>query len=164
MHARTHTRILWARLLNKTVRAGEKAREQRERTQRDSLNQQHAGASYAVPTSDSLSADDADLSGLPWGSMNMQFLVAKGHEHATHQQGSRRASDQHHQHHHSHSSHHDDARLDPQLLSPYVGDYGQVGSFDGRDSSGDDQTYYTDTSPYGYYDFDTQSGDGSHQM
>ena len=123
-----------------------------------------------MPTSDSLSTDGGDLSGLPWGSMNMQFLVAKGHEHATHQQGSRRASDHHshshsHGHHHSHHhSHHDDPQLDPQLLSPYVGDYGQVGSFDGRDSSGDDQTYYTDTSPYGYYDFDTQSGDGSHQM
>ncbi len=128
------------------------------------MNQQHAGASYAVPTPDSLAADGGDLSGLPWGSMNMQFLVGKGHEHATHQQGSRRASDHHSSQHHHNHSHHDDHRLDPQLLSPYVGDYGQVGSFDGRDSSGDDQTYYTDTSPYGYYDFDTQSGDGSHQM
>ena len=80
--------------------------------------------------------------------MNMQFMVAKGHEYAS-QQGSRRASD----------------RLDPQLLSPYGTGYTQVASFDGRDSSGDDQTYYNDASPYGgYYDFDTHSGDGTHHM
>ncbi len=94
-------------------------------------------------------AEDSDLSGLPWGSMNMQFMVAKGHEYAT-QQGSRRASDH---------------RLDPQLLSPYGAGYAQVSSFDGRDSSGDDQTYYNDASPYGgYYDFDAPGGDAPHHM
>lgn len=125
----------------------EKAREQRERSQRETQNQQLAGASYEIPGPDSVTSD-GELSGLPWGSMNVGFVLAKGHEYAS-QQGSRRVSDN---------------RLDPQLLSPYGGGFAQVSSFDGRDSSGDDQTYYQDASPYGYYDFDAHSGDGSHHM
>ncbi|KAH8879619.1 hypothetical protein GQ53DRAFT_619122, partial [Thozetella sp. PMI_491] len=100
----------------------EKARENRERAQRDEQNQQLAGASYEIPGPDAL-VSDSEPSGLPWGGLNVGFMVAKGHQYAS-QQGSRRLSD----------------RVDPQLLSPaYGGPYGQVTS-----SSGEDQAFYQD--------------------
>jgi hypothetical protein len=76
----------------------------------------------------------------------MQYIVARGHENAS-QQGSRRASDQQRS-----------GDL-PQYVNPYGDGYGQLASFDGRDSSGDDAIVY-DESPY-FYDYETTSpGDG----
>ncbi|KAK0636212.1 hypothetical protein B0T17DRAFT_72121 [Bombardia bombarda] len=141
------------------IHLGEKAREQKDRAQRDAQNQQYAGSSYHIPEADELPADE-ELSGLPWGSINMRHVVARGHATAS-QQGSRLS--------------------DPQLGdNPYLGVYGgaaggvapggyggyaQMSNFDGRDaSSGGDDRYYD--SPY-YYDYDATSGGsgpGSHQM
>ncbi|KAK3685926.1 hypothetical protein B0T22DRAFT_538160 [Podospora appendiculata] len=58
----------------------EKAREQKDRAQREAQNQRHAGSSYHIPFAHDIPADgDGDLSGLPWGSFNMRHVVAKGH-------------------------------------------------------------------------------------
>jgi hypothetical protein len=48
-----------------------------------------------------------------------------------------------------------------QYITPYSGDtYGQVASFDGWDSSGDDAIYYAE-SPY-YYNYNNPSPDNGH--
>ncbi|KAI0024359.1 hypothetical protein F4780DRAFT_775751 [Xylariomycetidae sp. FL0641] len=57
-----------------------KAREQKERAERESRNHEHAGSSYRIPDPDALGPEDEDPSGLPWGSINMKHVVAKGHE------------------------------------------------------------------------------------
>ncbi|CAK7228755.1 hypothetical protein SCUCBS95973_006988 [Sporothrix curviconia] len=57
----------------------EKAREQKERSERESRNQEHAGSSYQVPGPEDLGIDD-QLSGVPWGGPSFRFMVAKGHE------------------------------------------------------------------------------------
>ncbi|OIW29963.1 hypothetical protein CONLIGDRAFT_680761 [Coniochaeta ligniaria NRRL 30616] len=123
----------------------EKAREQKEQAQRDQQNEENAVNAYRIPEPDDLGQEE-DVSGLPWGSFNMQYIVARGHESAS-QQGSRRASDQQR------------SSEMPQYMNPYSDGYGQVASFDGRDSSGDDAIVY-DESPY-FYDYETTSpGDG----
>ncbi|CAK7568744.1 MAG: hypothetical protein SEPTF4163_006747 [Sporothrix epigloea] len=57
----------------------EKAREQKERSEREFQNQEHAASSYQVPGPEDLSIDD-QLSGVPWGGPSLRFMVAKGHE------------------------------------------------------------------------------------
>ncbi|KAM4056019.1 Basic-leucine zipper (bZIP) transcription factor [Hirsutella rhossiliensis] len=67
----------------------EKARENREKAERESRNREHAGNSYRIP----LGAVDLggsgyghgygqeeELSGLPWGGMNLSLVVSRGHE------------------------------------------------------------------------------------
>lgn len=72
-------------------RKGEKARENREKAERESRNQEHAGNSYRVPLG---AADisgggygygcgygqEEELSGLPWGGLNLSLVVSRGHE------------------------------------------------------------------------------------
>ena len=60
--------------------SGEKAKEQKDKTERDSRNQEHAGSTYRVPDGESLDDEDGDVSGLPWGGINMRHVVAWGHE------------------------------------------------------------------------------------
>jgi len=124
---------------------GEKAREQKEQAQRDMQNQENAVNAYRIPEPDDFGQEE-DVSGLPWGSFNMQYIVARGHESAS-QQGSRRASDQQRS-----------PDMQQHYMNPYSDGYGQVASFDGRDS-GDDAIVY-DESPY-FYDYEnTSPGDG----
>ena len=124
---------------------GEKAREQKERSERESRNQEHAGSSYHIPGPTDITVDE-DLSGVPWGGINMQHVFARGHESES-RRGSRKESDP--------------AMMDdPQYLSPYSGGYPQPPSWDGRDSGGEDR-YYDNSSPYYGYDYDTPHGDGS---
>ncbi|PHH81200.1 hypothetical protein CDD80_35 [Ophiocordyceps camponoti-rufipedis] len=56
-----------------------KARENREKAERESRNQQHAGNSYRIPVGTDIAADH-ELSGLPWGSMSLGLVVSRGHE------------------------------------------------------------------------------------
>ncbi|KAB5563309.1 hypothetical protein GE09DRAFT_778067 [Coniochaeta sp. 2T2.1] len=145
----------------------EKAREQKEQAQRDTQNLEHAVNAYRIPEPEDLGAvgghHDEDVSGLPWGSFSMQYIVARGHESASQQGNSRRASDQ------QRSS---DASIgmggvvqhqQQHYTNPYAEGYGQqVSSFDGRDntSSGDDAAVVYEESPY-FYDYETTSpGDG----
>ena len=59
--------------------SGEKSREQKERSERDARNQEHAGGSYRIPDPEDIGIEE-ELSGLPWGGANMRYVVAKGHE------------------------------------------------------------------------------------
>lgn len=62
---------------NRTV--GEKARESKEKAERDSRNQEYAGNSYRIPNPGDFSTDP-EPSGLPWGSVNIAHFVARGQE------------------------------------------------------------------------------------
>ncbi|KAL2068687.1 hypothetical protein VTL71DRAFT_15025 [Oculimacula yallundae] len=55
----------------------DKAKEQKERQDRDTDNQTHAGHSYHTPTPGDMGRDD-ELSGLPWGSLSLRHVVSKG--------------------------------------------------------------------------------------
>ncbi|OAA77400.1 hypothetical protein LEL_04223 [Akanthomyces lecanii RCEF 1005] len=57
----------------------EKARENKEKAERDSRNLEHAGNSYRIPSAVDIVRDDT-LSGLPWGSVNLVHVVSRGHE------------------------------------------------------------------------------------
>jgi len=57
----------------------EKARENKEKAERDSRNQENAGNSYRIPAGNDVNAEP-EPSGLPWGSLNLSLVVSRGHE------------------------------------------------------------------------------------
>ncbi|KAI0012859.1 hypothetical protein F4779DRAFT_614299 [Xylariaceae sp. FL0662B] len=130
----------------------EKAKEQKEQVERESRNQELADSSYRVAHSDELEGDETNLSGLPWGSISMRHVVARGHESES-RRGSR--GDDYVQ---------DDA-AQYHAQSGYYHHQQQTASYGSRDSSGgDDQLYEDQTSAYYYYnDYDLNTGDGSYQ-
>ncbi|KAL2025047.1 hypothetical protein VTK56DRAFT_49 [Thermocarpiscus australiensis] len=142
----------------------EKAREQRDRAQREAQNQQYAGSAYHIPEPDDLLSDDGDLSGLPWGGISMRHVVARGHASASchsYQSGSARWDS---------GTRHADV-VDHALYNTNSYGYpvahpaamGFDGRGDGTSSGGGGDAYYD--SPYGYYDFDTAGGgEPAHQM
>ncbi|KAL7925268.1 hypothetical protein ACQKWADRAFT_217674 [Trichoderma austrokoningii] len=69
-----------------------KARQLKERAEREARDKQHAGNSYRIPDSDDIPTE-TEPSGLPWGSMNLSLFVARGHE-AECRKASRRAIQQ----------------------------------------------------------------------
>ncbi|KAH7020216.1 hypothetical protein EDB80DRAFT_702622 [Ilyonectria destructans] len=57
----------------------QKIKETAEKAERDSLNQSNSQNSYR--TLDALEmAEESEVSGLPWGSINLRHIIAKGHE------------------------------------------------------------------------------------
>lgn len=54
-------------------------KEQKERTEREAKDKEHAGNSYRIPEPDDIDAEP-ELSGLPWGSVSLSHMVARGHE------------------------------------------------------------------------------------
>lgn len=139
---------------------GEKAREQKERQEREAQNQQLAGSSYAVPLASDLGYDD-QLSGLPWGGLNIPHMVARGHESAS-QQG---ASD--HQQQHQQGQYGDDGGFYGGGAGPLWGSAGgsSEGGGYGIGSGGDvagDRYFDTSASSYSpsYLSYDAFSGDG----
>ncbi|RFU80894.1 basic leucine zipper transcription factor domain-containing [Trichoderma arundinaceum] len=56
-----------------------KVKEQKERTEREAKDKEHAGNSYRIPEPDEIDAEP-ELSGLPWGSVSLSHIVARGHE------------------------------------------------------------------------------------
>ncbi|KAK5993196.1 hypothetical protein PT974_06624 [Cladobotryum mycophilum] len=58
----------------------EKAREQKERAEREAQNQEYAGNSYRIPLATELETTETELSGLPWGGVNLCHFIARGHE------------------------------------------------------------------------------------
>ncbi|KAL7797469.1 basic leucine zipper transcription factor domain-containing protein [Trichoderma ceciliae] len=56
-----------------------KVKEQKERTEREARDKEHAGNSYRIPEPDDIDAEP-ELSGLPWGSVSLSHIVARGHE------------------------------------------------------------------------------------
>lgn len=57
---------------------GEKAKETKERTERESRNQEYAGGMYQVLEPANIPEPDEDL--LPWGGLNIRHVVSRGHE------------------------------------------------------------------------------------
>ncbi|KAJ6787584.1 hypothetical protein PWT90_00667 [Aphanocladium album] len=57
----------------------EKARENKEKADRDSRNLEHAGNIYRIPSALDIMGDNT-VSGLPWGSVNLGHVVSRGHE------------------------------------------------------------------------------------
>ncbi|KAH8804630.1 hypothetical protein F5884DRAFT_679562 [Xylogone sp. PMI_703] len=55
----------------------DKAKETKERIERDERNRAHAGSAYHTPDPGDLGTDD-ELSGLPWGSLSLKHVVEKG--------------------------------------------------------------------------------------
>ena len=139
--------------LSNQLSPGEKAREQKDRAQRDAQNQQYAGSAYQVPAADDISFDDADLSGLPWGGLNMRHVVARGHASAS--------SGGHHttSHHSSHHSGYGSAAGDVGGGS-YTTAAAPVGTPLMRGADLVDQTLYG-MNPYGYHSHVVMGGDGS---
>lgn len=115
----------------------EKARENKEREERDTRNQEFAGNSYRVPEYDDYGAD-SELSGLPWGSVSFAHFATNSHE-----AGSRRSS--------ARDTYAGDEAYQANTYdttSPYTySQWTQPASYGG--SSGGDETYYEDAY---YYD------------
>lgn len=105
-----------------------------------------AGASYSVPLGSDLAYED-QLSGLPWGGLNIPHIVQRGHESAS-QQGSRLGDSQ-------------APYYDPQLSFGGGGVDMGYGGFE----VGDDR-YFTNSassSSPSYFSYDAYSGDGGSQ-
>ncbi|KAF7546173.1 hypothetical protein G7Z17_g8622 [Cylindrodendrum hubeiense] len=109
----------------------EKARETKERAERDSRNQQYAGNSYRIPSPGDFSSEEP---GLPWGSVNFAHVVTRNQEAASRQSSGR-------------ETYTGDEALAPM---PYGASYGtqwaQTASYGG--SSGGDEIYYEDNFLY----------------
>ncbi|KAL2259409.1 hypothetical protein VTK26DRAFT_6925 [Humicola hyalothermophila] len=161
----------------------EKAREQKDRAQREALNQQYAGCAYHIPDPEDITFDDCDLSGLPWGGINMRHVVARGHAsassgHQTHSHYSGYSGDNRQDSELSTSSHLAAASavatgpMGTPLMQPVdlvdqalynMNPYGYaVAAVPDPASSvgGGDVASYYDSPAYGYYDFDP-SGAGA---
>ncbi|EKJ70383.1 hypothetical protein FPSE_09377 [Fusarium pseudograminearum CS3096] len=69
----------------------EKARENKERTERDSRNQEYAGNSYRIPSANDFSSY-SEPSGLPWGSMNIGPFAGRSREAESRHSSSRRGT------------------------------------------------------------------------
>lgn len=147
---------------------GEKAREQKEREERESRNEQLAGSSYQVPVpEDFMSPEGGEygdyLSGVPWGGVSIQHMVAMGHESES-RRGSRRGGglSDHHNQQQGQQQYDYNAFYDPQLYdSQLAGGYGGGGG--GGGGSADDSNRYFDAlstsgSSPSYLSFDSGSG------
>ncbi|KAI0167286.1 hypothetical protein BJ166DRAFT_495595 [Pestalotiopsis sp. NC0098] len=66
----------------------EKAKEQKEKSERDSRNQELAGSSYAVPSSNELAGASDECDGLPWGSISMRHVLSRGQQQSSGHGGS----------------------------------------------------------------------------
>lgn len=76
------------RTVNSHFSAGEKAKEQKEKSERDSRNQELAGSSYAVPSSNELAGASDECEGLPWGSISMRHVLSRGQQQSSGHGGS----------------------------------------------------------------------------
>lgn len=145
---------------------GEKAREQKEREERESRNEQLAGSSYQVPVpEDFMSPEGGEygdyLSGVPWGGVSIQHMVAMGHESES-RRGSRRGGLSDQQQQYDYSAFYDPQLYDAQLGGGYGGGAGAADDsnryFDALSTSGSSPSYLSFDSGSGYDNF---SGDNS---
>lgn len=109
---------------------GEKARDNKEKAERDSRNEENAGNSYRTPSAYDISAGQ-ELSGLPWGSMNLSHVVSRGYEVESRRSSGRGTyvGDEAH-------------AMAPAYTHMYAHGTDQAASYG---SSGGDDTYYDDT-------------------
>lgn len=150
---------------------GEKAREQKEREERESRNEQLAGSSYQVPVPEDFMSPEGGgeygdyLSGVPWGGVSIQHMVAMGHESES-RRGSRRGGLSDQQQQYDYSAFYDPQLYDAQLGGGYGGGGGGAGAaaddsnryFDALSTSGSSPSYLSFDSGSGYDNF---SGDNS---
>ncbi|KAK6077343.1 hypothetical protein SCUP234_06755 [Seiridium cupressi] len=120
----------------------EKAKEQKEQSERDARNEELAGSSYTVPSSEELLDDEGNCSGLPWGSISMRHVVSRGHESQSRRDG---------------GSGHDDYAHGDDVYGQHVGyntnqtspSYQSYGSHDNSSGGGgdffDDNAFYYNT-------------------
>ncbi|KAI1758892.1 hypothetical protein GGR53DRAFT_193171 [Hypoxylon sp. FL1150] len=134
----------------------EKAKEQKEKAERESRDLEHATSSYRLPSTDELAMDeDPSLSGLPWGSLSMKHVLARGHE-----TESRRSSANGSGNGGDYSANGDTSQYYA-TSDPYLPR--QTACYGGNvTSSGEDEFSYQDMSYY--YDLDPSGGHGSHQQ
>ncbi|CAL3963197.1 hypothetical protein PZA11_000884 [Diplocarpon coronariae] len=66
----------------------DKAKETKERSERDAENQARAGYSYHTPDPRNM-RKDGELSGLPWGSISLKHVISKGKAKEESRRGSR---------------------------------------------------------------------------
>ncbi|KAK2065678.1 hypothetical protein LY76DRAFT_679051 [Colletotrichum caudatum] len=120
-----------------------KTQDSKEKAVRDAHNEANAHNAYTVASPSAAPAAEEE-SGLPWGSINFNHVIARGHERESHR-GSGRD---------------DYVREDPQYAAgyaaSYTGGYNQPASYG---SSGGEDYYYDGESPF-FFDYD-QSGDVS---
>lgn len=149
----------------------EKAREQKEREERESRNEQLAGSSYQVPVPEDFMSPEGGgeygdyLSGVPWGGVSIQHMVAMGHESES-RRGSRRGGLSDQQQQYDYSAFYDPQLYDAQLGGGYGGGGGGAGAaaddsnryFDALSTSGSSPSYLSFDSGSGYDNF---SGDNS---
>lgn len=124
------------------LRAGDKAKDTKEREDRETDNRTHAGHSYHTPDPREMGGEE-ELSGLPWGSLNLKHVVQKG---KSKEADSRRDSEER-----SHSAY--DAR-EPVYESNYEGNH------ESRDAYYGGETYYEEPDR-AYYDYG--SGGSGHE-
>ncbi|KAL2212008.1 hypothetical protein CC79DRAFT_1318039 [Sarocladium strictum] len=107
----------------------EKARDSKERSERDTRNQEHAGNSYRIPIPEDFAAS-SDLSGLPWGSVNLSHVVLRGHDAESRRSGSGQGT----------TSLGDDRYSATAYTNSYNQSYAQAPSYEGR-AAGDESFY-----------------------
>ncbi|KAH7209719.1 hypothetical protein DER44DRAFT_744908 [Fusarium oxysporum] len=113
----------------------EKARENKERAERDSRNQEYAGNSYRIPSVNDFNSY-SDPSGLPWGSMNIGHFAGRSQEAESRHSSSRRGT---------HSAD-DSFATATYSASPSYGTQWAQASY--GESSGADEMYYDDSYLY----------------
>ncbi|KAK1989433.1 hypothetical protein LZ30DRAFT_776162 [Colletotrichum cereale] len=122
-----------------------KTQDCKEKAVRDAHNEANAHNAYTIasPSKEAAAAAAEEESGLPWGSINFNHVIARGHEHE-----SRRGSGRD-----------DYVREEPHYATgytaSYTGGYNQPASY--GSSGGEDYYYGGDDSPF-FYDYN-QSGD-----
>ncbi|KAI8965690.1 hypothetical protein F5Y11DRAFT_312054 [Daldinia sp. FL1419] len=140
-----------------------KAKEQKEKAERESRDLEHAASSYRLPSSEEIAADDGmDLSGLPWGSLSMTHVLARGYETESRRSGCSGDGEGESDLNFAHDTRQDDTAPYYEMSSPYqqhqTVDYGSSRT----NSSGGDDFPYRDLPPY-YYDFDANGGYSHYQ-
>lgn len=113
----------------------DKAKEAKERQDREAENRAHASASYQTPEPRDMGTDD-ELSGLPWGSLSLKHVVSKGRAREEEsRRGSRRGEDK---------SHYE----------------AQEPVYDERDAYYEEHSTYYEGDDRAYYDYGSGSGSG----
>nr|XP_036583013.1 basic leucine zipper transcription factor domain-containing protein [Colletotrichum truncatum]KAF6791909.1 basic leucine zipper transcription factor domain-containing protein [Colletotrichum truncatum] len=117
-----------------------KNQDTKEKAARDEQNDTNAHNSYAVSSPEGLMQEE-EVSGLPWGGLNIRHVVSRGHEYES-RRGSGRGEYVN-----------DETRYTNNYGTNYASGYRQPPSYG---SSGGEEYYYEEESPY-YYDYDQGS-------
>jgi len=116
----------------------DKAKEAKERQDREAENRAHASASYKTPEPREMGTDD-ELSGLPWGSLSLKHVVSKGRAREEEsRRGSRRGDDRSH----------------------YEAQEPAGAVYDDRDAYYEEHSTYYEGDDRAYYDYGSGSGSG----